>query len=104
VLLIPTTATLMNEFLFHKISEKQLFEQTPLLIQYDALYLCSASTLEEYRGKGITKKMTLDAIEKIRKDHPIKTLFVWPFTKEGEMLAEKLAQAANLPLKKKSQQ
>ncbi|MES1224360.1 MAG: hypothetical protein ABUT20_53185, partial [Bacteroidota bacterium] len=101
VLLIPTTAALMNDFLAGKISEKQLFEKTPLNVPYDALYLCSAITLEEYRGKGITKKITLEAIEKIRKDHPIKTLFVWPFTKQGELLAEKLAALLGLPLKKK---
>ncbi|MBS1932713.1 MAG: hypothetical protein JST96_01860 [Bacteroidetes bacterium] len=101
VLLIPTTETLMNKFLFNTISEKELFEQTPVHVQYDALYLCSATTLEEYRGKGITKKITLDAIEKIRKEYPIKTLFVWPFTKQGDILAEKLAQEISLPLKKK---
>jgi hypothetical protein len=102
VLMIPTITSLMNDFLTDKISEKELFEKTPLHIQYDALYLCSATTLKEYRGKGITTRLALDAIENIRKTNPIKTLFVWPFTKQGNNLAEKLAQNAGLPLKEKN--
>ncbi|HVM90076.1 MAG TPA: hypothetical protein VMT76_17950 [Puia sp.] len=101
ILLIPTTTDLMNRFLENRISEKELFEQTPLNIKYDVLYLCSAITLEEYRGKGITKNLVLKAIESIRKDHPIKTLFVWPFTQQGELLAEKLSEYVGLPIKKK---
>jgi ribosomal protein S18 acetylase RimI-like enzyme len=101
ILLIPTTADLMNKFLSNEISEKELFELTPMHTQYDALYLCSAMTLEEYRGRGITKELTLKAIESIRKDHPIATLFVWPFTSQGALLAGKLAQSVGLPLKKK---
>lgn len=98
VLLIPTTLELMNQFLENKISEKELFELTPLDTTYDALYLCSAMVLEEYRRKGIAKRLVLNAIEKIRKDHPLKALFVWPFTKEGDLGAEIIARLTSLPL------
>jgi len=101
ILVIPTTLDLMHQFINKEISEKELFEQTPLDIQYDALYLCSAMVLEEFRGKGLAKKLTLDAIENIRKEYPIKTLFVWAFSREGEGLAEKIAVLADLPLKKR---
>ena len=101
ILVIPTTSDLMHRFINKEISEKELFEQTPLDIQYDGLYLCSAMVLEEYRGKGLAKKLTLDAIENIRKAHPIKTLFVWAFSREGEVLAEKIAVLTSLPLKKR---
>jgi GNAT superfamily N-acetyltransferase len=57
--------------------------------------------LEEYRGKGIAKRLTLEAIDSIRKDYPLKTLFVWPFSKEGELLAEAIAKASSLPLLKR---
>ena len=103
ILIFPTTADLMNRFLEEKISEKELFELTPLNINYDALYLCSAMVLPEYRGKGIAKKLALHAIENIRKDHPIKSLFVWPFSKEGEALAHKIAGITELPIKKRQQ-
>jgi GNAT superfamily N-acetyltransferase len=100
ILLIPTTNELMQQFLAGKISEKELFELTPLNTSYEALYLCSALVLEEYRRKGIAKRLTLQAIENIRKDHPLKALFVWPFTREGELAAENLAETVNLPLYK----
>jgi GNAT superfamily N-acetyltransferase len=95
VLVIPTTLELMNRFLDGKISEKELFNLTPL---NEALYLCSALVLEEYRRKGITKRLVLSAFENISRDHPIKALFVWPFTEEGGVAAERIATLAGLPL------
>ena len=101
ILLIPTTLELMNKFVTGEITEQQLLNQTPLDAAYEAIYLCSAMALEEYRGKGIPKRLTLEAIEKIRKDHPIKSLFVWPFSKQGDILAESLARSIDLPLLKR---
>ena len=101
ILLIPTTLELMNLFLEHKISEKELFDQTPLVGKYEAVYLCSAMVLEEYRRKGIAKELTLKAIETIRREHPLKALFVWSFSPEGDMGAEAVAQSTGLPLYKR---
>lgn len=101
VLMIPTTLDLMNQFLEKKISEKELFILTPLDIAYDALYLCSAMVLKEYRRKGIAKRLALDAIENIRKIHPIKALFVWAFSKEGDVGSETVARLTSLPLHKR---
>jgi len=101
VLLIPTTIDLMNRFLENKISEKELFNLTPLDTKYEALYLCSAMVLEEYRRKGIAKRLALNAIENIRKEHPLKALFVWAFSKEGDLGSEALAYLTSLPLYKR---
>ncbi|MBS1669534.1 MAG: GNAT family N-acetyltransferase [Bacteroidetes bacterium] len=101
ILVIPTTSSLMHRFINKEISEKELFELTPLDIQYDTIYLCSAMVLEEYRGKGLAKNLTMEAIENIRKEYPIKTLFVWVFSREGEALAEKIAVLTDLPLNKR---
>lgn len=101
ILMIPTTTKLMEKFLTKEITEQQLFDKTKVGISYDALYLCSAMVLNEYRGKGIARRLTIDAIENIRKDHPIKTLFVWAFSKEGEALAESVAKLTGLPLRKR---
>ena len=98
VLLIPTTSDLMNRFLANEISEKELFNLTPLNARYDAIYLCSALVLEEYRRKGITKKLALTAIEKIRKKHSLKAAFVWAFSPEGDLAAKTIARLAGLPL------
>jgi ribosomal protein S18 acetylase RimI-like enzyme len=98
VLVIPTTQTLMEDFMLNKISERDIYELTPLDIKYDAIYLCSAMVLEEYRRKGFAKELTLNAINAIRKDHPIKSLFVWTFSKEGLEGSKAIAKLAGLPL------
>lgn len=101
VLLIPTTLGLMDQFLNHSISEKELYEQTPLDAAYEAIYLCSAMVLEEYRRKGIARQLTLKAIDSIRKDHPIKAMFVWSFTTAGDITADTISQMTSLPLLKR---
>jgi GNAT superfamily N-acetyltransferase len=101
VLLIPTTLDLMNRFLETEISEKELFELTPLNAKYEVIYLCSALVLEEYRRKGITKQLCINGIESIRKEHPLKAAFVWAFSKEGDLAAETIARLAGLPLFKR---
>ena len=101
VLLIPTTIDLMNRFLAKEISEKDLFNLTPLNIKYEAIYLCSALVLEEYSRKVITQKLTLSAIEIMRKDHPLNAAFVWAFSPEGDLAAETIARIAKLPLHKR---
>lgn len=101
VLLIPTTTELMNEFVEEKITEKELYEGTPLQATYDAIYLCSALVLEEYRRKGITRNLALKAIRRIRKKHSLKAAFVWAFSPEGDRAAETIARLAELPLYKR---
>ena len=101
VLMIPTTTACMHSFLKGEISETELLHNTPVPGEYDALYLCSASTLPEFRGKQQTFQACLLSIESIRNDHPIQTLFVWPFSAEGRCLAQKLSQLTGLPLLEK---
>ena len=98
ILCIPTTLDLMSKFIDQKISERELYELTPLNTKYEAIYLCSALLLEEFRGKGIAQKLAVQAIENIKTDHTIKALFFWAFSKEGEKLAEKLSGLMGLPL------
>jgi len=101
ILLIPTKEAIMKRFIKREISETKLLEDTPLNEKYDTIYLCSASVLSEYRRKGLAKKLTIDAINEIRKDHEIKSLFYWPFSPEGEALAENIAEEVKLPLYKR---
>lgn len=104
ILVIPTTLDLMNKFINKTITEQELLELTPLDTPYEALYLCSAIVLPEYRNKGIAKKLTLEAIESIRKQHAIQTLFVWHFTAEGKALSETIARISSLPLLKRTEE
>ncbi len=98
ILVIPTTRGIMNEFITAKISERDLLAKTPAGVAYDALYLCSALVLPEYRGKGLARRLTAQAIDAIRRDHPIGALFFWSFGNEGEKLAATAASDSHLPL------
>jgi len=98
ILLIPTTTAIMNDFITEKIGENEMLDRTEPGTSYDCIYLCSALTLPEFRNKGLTRKLTIDAIEQIKKDHPIKNLFVWNFSKEGEWLSKAIAMQLDLPL------
>jgi len=101
LLCIPTTLDLMTQFINQNISERELYQLTPLNTKYEAIYLCSALLLEEFRGKGIAQNLAVKAIESIKIDHSIKALFFWSFSKEGEKLAEKLSGLMGLPLYKR---
>ena len=101
VIVIPTTNGLMNRFLEESISERELFELTPLDTPYKALYLCSAMVLEEYRRQGVAKRLVLSAIEEMKKDHPLSCLFVWAFSEEGNLAAEALSKLVAMPLYKR---
>ncbi len=102
ILVIPTTTELMNLFLNGSISEQELYDRTDPAMKYEALYLCSATVLPEYRGKGLAKRLCYEAVESIRVLYPLKTLFVWAFTHEGNFLAESVSQKTGLQLKKKT--
>jgi predicted GNAT family acetyltransferase len=101
LLCIPTTLDLMTKFINKTISERELYELTPLNAKYEAIYLCSALLLEEFRGRGIAQNLAIKAIESIRIDHPIEALFFWSFSNEGEKLAEKVSRLIGLPLYKR---
>jgi GNAT superfamily N-acetyltransferase len=101
ILVIPTVRQLMDEFVSKRISERELLDRTPLHTRYDSLYLCSALVLPEYRRKGMAKRLLTRAIEAIQKDHPVKHLFYWAFSLEGEKLASSVSRELGLPLIKR---
>jgi hypothetical protein len=75
ILLIPTTHTLMQQFIEESISETELLNLTPVNEKYETIYLCSALVLSEYRKKGFANKLITKAIGEIRSEHPIQALF-----------------------------
>jgi len=54
-IVIPTTNEVMKKFLKKGLNEQELLDNTPFGVPYDAIYLCSALVLPEYRGKGLAK-------------------------------------------------
>jgi GNAT superfamily N-acetyltransferase len=101
ILVFPTTENLMQQFVSGEITEKELLDLTPAGKTYEALYLCSALVLPEHRRKGLAKRLTKEAVESVRSRHPVRTLFVWAFSDEGESLALAVAKETGLPLKRR---
>jgi len=101
ILIIPTTHKIMEQFITKKINERELFNKTPLRVEYDSIYLCSALVLPEYRGKGLAKRLMTKAIKSIQKEHPVNCLFYWAFSKEGKKLAASVARELSLQLYKR---
>ena len=101
LILIPSTNELMQQFVKKEISEKELFLKTEIGENYESVYLCSGLVLPEYRRKGITKELAMNAMAEIRKRHEIKSLVAWPFTEEGNLASEDLARSLALPLLKR---
>jgi len=98
ILMIPTTHDTMQRFLNGDISERQLLMETKPGDTFHAIYLCSAYVLPEFRRKGLAKKVAMEAIANMRKDHPIKALYYWPFSEDGKASALALAKELQLPL------
>lgn len=101
MLLFPTSCELMERFLAGEIGERELLHLTPDDASYDAVYLCSALVLEEYRGKGVARRLALSALRAIMADHQIGTLFIWAFSDEGDRLAAAIALELGLPLRRR---
>lgn len=98
ILVIPTTKSLMRQFIKKQINERELLEKTPFRVKYDTIYLCSALVLPEHRGKGLAKSLLLKAVKSIQRKHPINSLFYWSFSIEGKKLARSVAKEIGLPL------
>jgi GNAT superfamily N-acetyltransferase len=100
-LVLPTSRRLMELFITNAITERELLRRTRAGRKYEAIYLCSALVLPEFRRKGIARHLVIRSITAIRKQHPIEFLYCWPFSSDGEQLAEVIAQSLRLPLFKK---
>ncbi len=98
MLLLPTTTVLMERFVREEISERELYDMTPEPGPFDALYLCSAIVLPEFRQQRIATCLLLEAARSIMRDHPIRSLCVWTFTDEGKHLARSVSRTLGLPL------
>jgi hypothetical protein len=88
----------MNLFVQGELTERQLFDATEETTPKQAVYLCSAIVLPEFRRSGIAFDLSINSIRNIQEDHKIEAAFVWPFTDEGEALAHKVASSCGLTM------
>lgn len=97
-LVIPTTLPLMEGFLSGRLTERDFFESTPESAIFEAVYLCSALVLPEFRHQGIARRLLVESLEAICAVHPIKDLFYWAFSGAGGRLAEAVAVEFGRPI------
>lgn len=102
ILLIPTSLDTMHQFLNQEITESQLLGRSKPGDVFEAVYLCSALVLPEFRRQGRAERVASEAIRSIRSQHPVNSLYVWAFSEDGERLAQRIADKAGLPLFKRS--
>ena len=99
ILLIPSSMETMELFLKGDISEREILNRSAEDRKFETVYLCSALVLPEFRKKGIAERLTLTAINEMRKDFKIHFLYTWPFSAEGKLLSKKLAMKTGIPLR-----
>ena len=99
ILLIPSTLKTMDDFIENKITESELLKSSLNEKNYQAIYLCSALVLPEFRNKGIAFRSTIDSIKSMQEKFEIHYLYSWPFSEEGRSLSEKISATLNLPVK-----
>lgn len=102
VVVIPTGKDLMEKFLKNEITEKELFDRAVEEKKFEALYLCSAFTIPEYRGKGYAKELLKEAINEFAPTDTI-PLYGWIYSKEGEKLVKVLGQELGRKIKTKNE-
>lgn len=91
VVILPTSNALAEKFLKGEITERELLNKTEPQERYEALYLCAAFTVPEFRRKGYIIELGKEAIEAIPHIENVR-FFAWPVSKEGKLLAEKGGQ------------
>lgn len=93
-LVIPCSATIMNDFLLGNIPEQKLLylAQTEP-IQYDCLYLASASFLSEASDSQLISQCFLQSIQTIQSEFPsLHSLFYWSKSQMTKAITDDLAQ------------
>jgi hypothetical protein len=103
MIVIPASEHIMKCFVDGEIDEQELYDRTLPGGCYDSIYLCSAMVLPEYRTGGLATRLVVNAVRAIGNDHPIRHLFYWSFTEEGDRLARAVSRLCNLPLLKRKE-
>ena len=97
-LMFPTRIELADAFIQGKINENQLLCNAPVS-SLQSLYLCSVTALPEIRNQGKSYALCLKSAKALCADFNICELLVWPHSVAGLMLAQKLQNSLQLPLR-----
>ncbi len=92
--IVPTSLKTKDDFLQKTITEKQLLDIATKEKKFDAIYLCAAFVLPEYRRMGYAKALLIEAIKNVfnGKDIP---LYGWIYSEEGRILLNSVSMELN---------
>ncbi|OGG55354.1 hypothetical protein A3D62_02270 [Candidatus Kaiserbacteria bacterium RIFCSPHIGHO2_02_FULL_49_11] len=97
---LPTTNELMNKFLNHEITEREMFEATQLQAIPESLYLMAIAVAKDFKGKGDVFGMMRDIITHFKDRNQDLKLFVWEFSEEGKRFVSLLEKRYDLSINK----
>lgn len=86
---IPTSKEAAERFLRGEISERELADTASPSDRYEALYLCMAFTVPEYRGRGYATELFLEALAGMPLEED-SLIYAWIWSEEGERLVKRL--------------
>lgn len=98
--IVLTNTRIMQDFLSGKISEEDIFTRSKRVTKrtFTTIYLCASVILPQYRRKGLALQGFVKQIRKVMgTKNPV--LFYWGYSKEGALLAEKVAKESGLPIR-----
>jgi GNAT superfamily N-acetyltransferase len=88
---VPTSLATKDKFLAGKMTERELLDEAARERRFDALYLCAAFVLPEYRRKGYARELVIEAINKVSGGKEI-PLYSWIYSPEGKKLVDTLSR------------
>lgn len=91
VVIVPTSVETMRKFLTKEITERELLDIAVEEKKFEAIYLCGAFVLPEYRRKGYAIELLKEAVRKIS-DGKHLPLYAWVYSPEGEKLVNVLSK------------
>ncbi|MBI4145082.1 hypothetical protein HY493_02645 [Candidatus Woesearchaeota archaeon] len=97
--IVLTNTRIMRDFLSGKISEEDIFTLSKQVTKrtFTAIYLCASVILPEFRRKGLALRGFVKQIRNVTGTKK-PALFYWGYSKEGALLAEKVAKESGLPV------
>ena len=101
IVVLSTSRELENKFLGGEISERELLDLSKKENRYEAIYLCFAFTQPSARRRGLTIQLFKEALAEIPKNQDVE-FFAWPYSEEGRLMLEKLAQELEVGIKMRS--
>jgi len=97
---LPTARDLMERFMRHEITEREMFDATNPQPIPETLYLMAVAVAPDFKGRGDVFGMMREMIDYFKQMNPNINLFVWEFSEEGKRFVSILEKRHGLSIKR----